>query len=186
MDNAVVLYFDKDSENRLLNIMKNIINQGVNSYMTDVGIRPHITLAAWFNEKDREYTNEIEEFTLQVKGIKVLFSSIGVFPSAKSVVYLSPVKDDNLMGIHQKFYKHMEGKIDKYIDYYTPNHWVPHCTLATKLSNSEVLTTISSLLDKNFPLEAVISQVGLIKCNPVEEILSCDIKLLREIDGLNI
>ncbi len=181
MDYAVVLYFDEQSQARLLSIMENICDAGINRYMLDVGIRPHITLAAWNDEKERDLTNEIKQFALEVEGTGVLFSSIGIFPADQSVVYLSPVKDDNLNNIHSRFYQKLGGLIGNFVKYYTPDHWVPHCTLAAKLTKAEVLESVSILMDIQFPIKATISQVELIKCKPMEEILSCEVKFQHDI-----
>lgn len=181
MDYAVVLYFDEKSESYLLEIMRNLCEAGVNRYMLDVGIRPHITLASWMNDEGRDLSKEIAGYADAVKGTGVLFPSIGIFPTSPKVVYLSPVKNDELLDLHHDFYRRLDGKINSYIPYYTPGQWVPHCTLATKLTEEEVQRSIKALLHVPFPIKATIAQVGLIKCNPVEEILSCELKFIQTI-----
>lgn len=181
MDYAVVLYFDEKSQAQLLRMMEDLCDVGVNRYMLDVGIRPHITLASWDDDKEIDLTNEIKGFAQEAQGISLLFSSIGIFPTDPRVVYLSPIKDESLINLHNCFYQKLDGQIENYIKFYTPDYWVPHCTLATKLTEAEVLKSVSALMKVKFPVKAMISQVELIKCKPVAEILSCEVKFKHEL-----
>jgi 2'-5' RNA ligase len=176
MDYAVVLYFDAKSQARLLGVMEDLCRAGVNRYLLDGGIRPHITLAYWNDQKGIDVTEAIKRYAQAVKGTKVLFSSIGIFPADPKVVYLSPVKDEALIRLHQGLYEELDGKIGNFSQNYTPDYWVPHCTLATKLTEAEVLKSVNILLKVKFPVEAQLSQVELVKCRPMEEMLSCEVK----------
>lgn len=181
MDYAVTVYFDEKSQAQLLGMMEDLGRAGVNRYLLDVGIRPHITLAYWNGQKENDVTAEISRYAQAVKGTKVLFSSIGIFPADPKVVYLSPVKDDALIRLHQGLYGELDGKIENFSQNYTPDYWVPHCTLATKLTEAEVLKSVNTLLKVKFPVEAQLSQVELIKCRPTEEILSCEVKFKHDL-----
>ena len=181
MDYAVALYFDEKSQAQLLGMMEDLGNAGVNRYMLDLSIRPHITLGYWKDQKGTDAIEEIKRFAPEVKGTRVLFSSIGIFPANPKVVYLSPVKDDGLIKLHNQFYQRIKGKIENYSLNYTPEYWVPHCTLATKLTEEEVLKSVKTLLKVKFPMKAMISQLELIKCKPMEDILSCEVKFRQDL-----
>lgn len=176
MDYTVVLYFDAESQARLLGMMEDLSRAGVNRYLLDHGIRPHITLAYWSSQQEKDVTAEIKRYARAVKRTKVLFSSIGIFPSDPKVVYLSPVKDDALIRLHQRLYAELDGKIGNFSQNYTPDYWVPHCTLATKLTEAEVLKSVTTLLKVKFPVEAQLSQIELLRCRPMEDMLSCEAK----------
>lgn len=89
MDYAVVLYFDAESQARLLGMMEDLVRTGVNRYLLDGGIRPHITLAYWNGQQENDVSAEIKRYAQAVKGTKVLFSSIGIFrPTRKWSIYL--------------------------------------------------------------------------------------------------
>lgn len=181
MDYAVALYFDEKSQAQLLSMMEDLCRAGVNSYLLDVGIRPHITLAYWKDQKGIDVTDAIKRFAQAVKRTKVLFSGIGIFPSDPKVVYLSPVKDDALIKLHQGLYGELAGKIENFSQNYTPDYWVPHCTLATKLTEAEVLKSITTLLKVEFPIEAQLSRIELLKCEQLEEILSCEVEFKQDL-----
>ena len=181
MDYAVALYFDEKSQAQLLGMMEDLCRAGVNRYLLDLGIRPHITLAYWKDQKGIDVTDAIKRFAQAVKGTKVLFSSIGIFPGDPKVVYLSPVKDDGLIKLHNGLYQELNGKIDNYSQNYIPDNWVPHCTLATKLTEEEILKSVNALLKVKFPVQALISQIELIKCKPMEDILSCEVKFKHDL-----
>ncbi|MGE5607387.1 MAG: 2'-5' RNA ligase family protein [Bacteroidota bacterium] len=181
MDYAVTLNFDEKSQAQLLGMMEDLCRAGVNRYLLDLGIRPHITLAYWKDQNGIDVTDEIRRFAGVVKGTYVLFSSIGIFPADPRVVYLSPVKDDGLIKLHNGLYQELNGKIENYSQNYTPDYWVPHCTLATKLSEAEVLMSVNTLLKVKFPVKAQISQIELVECSPKEDILSCEVKFKHDL-----
>lgn len=181
MDYAVALYFDEKSQAQLLNMMEDLCRAGVNRYLLDVGIRPHITLAYWKDQNGIDVTDGIKRFAQEVKGTNVLFSSIGIFPGEPKVVYLSPVKNDGLIKLHNGLYQELNGKIENYSQNYTPDYWVPHCTLATKLNEAEVLRSVTTLLKVKFPVEAQLSQIELLKCKQMEEILSCEVEFNQDL-----
>jgi 2'-5' RNA ligase len=176
MDYAVTLYFDEKSEAQLVGMMEDLCRAGVNRYLLDLGIRPHITLAYWNDQQEIDVTDEIKRFAQTVKGTEVLFSSIGIFPADPKVVYLSPVKDEGLIELHQRLYEELDGKIENFSQNYTPDYWVPHCTLATKLTEAEVLKSVNILLKVQFPVKARIERIELLKCRPMEDMLSCEVK----------
>lgn len=182
MDYAVTLYFDEKSEALLLGIMEDLCRAGVNRYLLDLGVRPHITLAYWNEPKEIDVTDEIKRFAQAAKGADVLFSSIGIFPANPKVVYLSPVKDEGLIQLHQGLYEELDGKIKNFSQNYTPDHWVPHCTLATKLTEAEVLKSVNILLKVKFPVKARIERIELIKCRPMEDMLSCEVKFKHDVE----
>ena len=180
MDYAVTLYFDEQSQARLLEMMEDLCRAGVNRYMLDLGIRPHLTLAYWQDQQGIDVTDAIKRFAAEVKGTGVLFSSIGIFPTDPKVVYLSPVKDESLIKLHKRLYQNLSGRVENYVQNYTPDYWVPHCTLATKLTEEEVLKAVKTLLKVKFPVKAMISRLELLKCQPKDGILACEVSFKHD------
>lgn len=184
MDFAIVMYFDEKSEKLLTDITQNLCNAGVNSYIVDNNIRPHITLASWMRGNEGDLTEYINKFSEGIKGFEVSFSGIGIFPkviNSLSVVYLSPVKNEELINVHNSFYKEFDDKISRFINNYIPQKWVPHCTVATKLTDEEVIKSTERLMMLDFPITARVSQIGFIKCYPIEDILSCNLNYIKDI-----
>lgn len=104
------------------------------------------------------------------KIFKVNFSSIGILPFEKSVVYLSPVMDSNLYGIHKRFYKFFENESLDYVDYYLPEKWIPHCTVASRLNIKEVINSVITMKYEFKVIKALVKYVGVIQGDPVKEI----------------
>lgn len=172
MDYGVILYFDDRNSNYIDNLRNKVYDNRVNSHTIDSGIRPHITLASFECENISEFIDNLKDFLKNEKSFKVNFSSIGIFPFGKKVVYLSPVLDSNLSGIHQRFYESFDSEDLNYTVHYLPDNWVPHCTIASRLDFNEVTKAVTTLQDEFKPIKAMVKYIGVIQGDPVKE-LAC-------------
>lgn len=167
MDYAVVVYFNKGADVYISRLIKNICLEGVNSYMLEVGIRPHVTLAAFKDTNLAELSKWLQTYAGNADCLNINFSSIGVFPS---VLFLAPVVNEEFINFHKSFNAQLKQIASSFESYYLPGNWVPHCTLATRLSQSELHQALDIVMDDFKPFIASMSQIGLVQCNPYKEI----------------
>jgi 2'-5' RNA ligase len=176
MDYAVVLYFDIHSEKVFDEYIKQISQKGVNTYMLDMGIRPHITLAIFKDIKKCDIHSAFLNFAKENVKFKIRLGSIGIFPTDPGVVYLAPVYKDELALIHNAFYNSFNDVSDEFVQLYLPGSWVPHCTVANRLSKDEILNAVSYLMNSFTPLNAEVVEIGLIECDSIKEICCFEIE----------
>lgn len=176
MDYAVVLYFDRKSEEKLTRYMHSLCEKGVNTYMLDMGIRPHITLAIFNDMNGDSIRSDLHRFAKESAKFKVRLESIGIFNSDSGVVYLSPVITDPLIQIHNGFYEFFKDVLHQYIAYYLPGLWTPHCTMATRLRRTEIMAAIGSLLEEFQPMEAEVCEIGFVECDAARELCCFEIQ----------
>ena len=54
--------------------------------------------------------------------------------------------------------------------YYKPGSWLPHVTLGKTLSKEQMRAAFAVMQDNFQPFEAIVTQIGLAKVNPHEDV----------------
>ena len=175
MDYAVVVYFDKDDDLYISRIMKNICHAGVNPYMLDLCIRPHITLAMFKDTNPQEFSKWLHTYASEIDCFNIKFSSIGAFTTNPSVLFLAPVMEEGFFNLHMRFNVQIKEVASTFENYYLPGSWVPHCTLATSLSQNELHLALDVVVDDFKPFAVTVTQIGFVQCNPFKEIITYEI-----------
>jgi 2'-5' RNA ligase len=92
-----------------------------------------------FEEKLAQITHQIAPFTVHTAGL-------GVFSGENPVVYIQIVKDPQLLHLHQNIWEETQGFGTGVSQYYAPERWIPHITLASRDVTKDNLPHIVSLL----------------------------------------
>lgn len=128
MKYAIELYFDKDTEEKIIKLAEGIAKEGISKKYLEWKTRPHITIAI-LNDIDIEKCDQIlKKIAKETKHFKALLSSIGVFNNTKTV-YLAPVVCDELISLHKRVHKAFDFCDHSGWEYYTAGQWVPHCAV---------------------------------------------------------
>lgn len=168
MPYAVELYFDKESNNHIRNILNFLKN---NNIPLDEKTEPHISLALYNDLYDEnKFLKELYDFSLNIQSFKISFSSIGIFLTEESVLFFAPVVTKNLLNIHKKYHNTFSQYNYNTIEYYKPNNWVPHCTIAMNLTESQLTNAVEKIKDIFIPFSCNIVGIGLLKFLPNKKI----------------
>lgn len=125
---AIELYFDKKTEEKIMNLPHEIAKKGISKRYLEWQTRPHITLGL-FNDINIEKCDKLlEELARQVKSFPAHLSSIGVFNNSKCV-FLSPVVTRELFELHRNLHNTFRFCDHTGYEYYLPDVWVPHCAI---------------------------------------------------------
>ena len=122
---AIILAFDEESTAILNRVYKKLKENKFNSYYQLVV--PHITLISYDNIDLQVVLERLKRFCNSYTPFRIQFSSYGIFPVEKSVLFLNPKLNMELLTIQQKVFELFEDF--QVVD--SPKTWVPHCTLAT-------------------------------------------------------
>ena len=167
---AVELYFDNQTEESVWDLRHALIEQGISSTISDLGDRPHISLAVFSNvdcddliSLTKEYAGKIEPFNFQL-------SAIGTFPTDENGLFLSPVPTNQLLNCHQGFHHRLvESKITSSA-YYIPANWIPHCTVEMNIPD-EQLSKAFEVCKKAFkPLLGQFREIGVVEFRPIKHL----------------
>lgn len=91
---------------------------------------PHFS---WLSCEDLDWARvckKLEKITSKVSGFRVNTAGIGIFPGANPILYIPVIKTPELLQIHQLIWKEVAQYLIKPQDYYLPDQWMPHITLA--------------------------------------------------------
>jgi 2'-5' RNA ligase len=103
-----------------------------------------------------EIAREIAPFTAQLAGV-------GLFTYPVQVVYLTVVKDEQLMQLHRQIWEKATTFGTNLNRFYAPSIWMPHITLAYKPYGPEALKCIlHKLAFRQFDWQIRIDHLGLL------------------------
>lgn len=165
----VSVYFDEKSTKNLQRYINMIAEKTGNTFMTDNKVPPHMTISSI---EARGVDVLIPTFEVLGKSInqgKIQFVSIGQL--LPYVMFATPVLNEYLMELQLKVYDAFARIPETAVSrFYQPYSWLPHVTLGKKLDEKQMAAAFE-VLRKNFaPFEAVVTDIGLAKVNPHEDV----------------
>jgi hypothetical protein len=66
----------------------------------------------------------------QLEPFYIHTTGLGLFTGPKPILYISAIKDEQLMRLHATLWEETNGIAIRPSQYYSPGYWVPHITLA--------------------------------------------------------
>jgi 2'-5' RNA ligase len=162
---AIELTFDKESEEKIYSLALTIKKNGINNIFIDMGNRPHIALLI-FDELDVKKAVSLLN-NLPIMSFFIDIQGIGTFPGKENVIFLIPKVTKSLLDLNACIYDCFKHIADCQ-PYYTPEMWIPHCTIGIDIGNDEFKYAFE-LIRKDFsPLRVKTEKLILIKFRPVE------------------
>lgn len=171
MGYAVVLNFDPDSDNAVRRIWSGIADGFGLSTISTSGVRPHVSLAVYSDDLDcRSFPQELLAFAKSLASFEFQLGSVGTFPTAEGVAFLAPVVTGELLASHER----LHATFSKYggcsSAYYLPGSWVPHCTVATDLTDTEIGKVVKHCWEHFRPIQGRFQEIGLVEFPPAKEL----------------
>ena len=172
MQYAIELYFDEKTEQELMRLVQLVANEGLSTKFLEWKTRPHLTLAC-FNDVDEEKcTALLKEFAKKHGPLPAYMGSVGMFNDTRTI-FASPIMTAGMYQFQRELHEWLNDFDAKGWEWYQPDRWVPHCTLAlTKDDGEEIFYKASQVVLKNFRKTAgQFAEIGLTKIvMPVEEV----------------
>jgi 2'-5' RNA ligase len=139
--------------------------------MVDSQNIPHIAFAVFSEVQINELRGLLKEFTAKQSTIDLNLSYIGTFPTDEGVVFLAPKVSAELLDVHKNLHKLFSNYSfsEKQWDYYKPELWVPHCTMAIKVSESKALEALKYLKSVHKPQKLILEKMLVLEYNEEEE-----------------
>ena len=166
----ISLYFDDNSSRKIQSFINKVASKSGNNFMIDGKVPPHITIAGFQTDEEKKVIEILDKRMQDIKSGIITWASIGVFKS--SVLFLAPVLNEYLDNLSVNINEGISSVGGISISrYYLPFQWMPHTTIAKKLTREELLPAFVEL-EKNFAMfNGRVSKIALSKTNPYEDIM---------------
>lgn len=165
MKYAVLLLLDKKSQDKISQTRNRLTKSGVGGEVAAI-VPYHITIASLDAENKERFMQTTREFADKQKRFSLSFSSAGTFMTSQNGVYFAPVMTSELSDAHERYNKSLEKEVVSFDEYYKANQWVPHCTLASGIADSEMIKAFELLKQENIlPLNAIIDSLCVLQCD---------------------
>ncbi|MBM7587150.1 2'-5' RNA ligase [Bacillus pakistanensis] len=159
----VIALFDENTEKIIKGIWGELCENSISSYTEEVKDgRPHITLGNYSNLDISEYTKRMDSFYDHKMSIDITFNTIGSFLNYGTLFY-SPTVTSELIEFHTYHHEHFNEFNGKANSLYLPGKWIPHCTLANRLSPEKLSEAFHFCLKRSDVIYGKIIEVALIE-----------------------
>ena len=177
MKYAVELYFDQETERKLLSLSRRVAEEGLSTRFLDWKTRPHLTLACFNDVDESECARRLARFAEAHAPLPAYIGSVGMFNDTRTI-FASPIMNEAMYQFQRELHDALRDFDTTGWEWYLPGRWAPHCALAlTKDDADDVFYRASELILREFrKMSGRFVWVGLVKVTfPVEEI--CTVEL---------
>lgn len=160
---AVVLHFDAETEQTLKRVWEEFRDSGISNYVDEVpGRRPHITMAD-YADLDSEKFMELFDRVYDTKpGFSLNLCTLGTFIRS-GTLFLAPSASMELIEFHANHYDRFSRYANEANPMYAPGAWVPHCTIASRLSETKLSEALRYCTGRLPVLRAGVQEASFMK-----------------------
>jgi len=160
MNYAIELVFDEEGQKIVNGIRKFLVDNGVHDEAVKLN---HISIADYKTNNVESLIEKVKRFSKKIKPFEIKLVSIETFMTSENVIFLKPIITEELIRIHKEFINHMRDFDGILNQYYDINKWMPHCTIAIRLNDSELVNGMKLLKENiNLPIVVKIDRIDII------------------------
>lgn len=177
---AVIGWLDDQTDRLYKHIWSTLSKRKVTDY--GLGRRPHLTLADYEEVSKERLIQLMEKCYEKHVSIELKLSLLGMFRQT-GTLFFAPILTDELDAFHRQHHEFFQELKSQKVSYYQPGHWVPHCTIASRLSKDEMREAFDYCQNLEMNLEASIEEIALIELDldsqgkVIKEKIICSYKL---------
>jgi 2'-5' RNA ligase len=128
--------------------------------------RPHLSLSAARVESDRDLSRLLDVARAVAAGhapVPIALSEVGRFGRA-GVVWLGPAPEQRLADLQHAVYRALadEGWPPAFGERSAPQHWIAHCTLATRIPKPQLRTVEAAVRESYRPIHGAVDALATI------------------------
>ncbi len=178
MQYVVGLYYDKDTEQQIESLARKIADAGISSKLLEWNTKPHITLGCFHDIDEVKCIEKLRNFADKHEAVPAYLDSVGMFNDTRTI-FLAPTMNHSMYKLHSDLHECLDGFDKSGCEWYCPDEWVPHCTVAlTREDDEEAFFRASDLVLREFrKIKGQFVSIGLGKMIfPVEEIVRIQLR----------
>ncbi len=159
---ALVGFLDDKTEKYIEGLWDELSQNNISHYAKEtLNLRPHITIADYDNLDKEEFIVSLNEFYEAKSKVNVTFSALGTFLKT-GILFLSPTITTTLVDFHHSHHEHFQQYTNE-DSLYIPNRWIPHCTIANRLTQEKLIEAFNYCSNKIDIIDAKISEIALLE-----------------------
>lgn len=172
MKYAIELYFDAATEQALDELTRRVADEGISTSFLAWQSRPHLTLACLDEVDESACIARLTDFARMYPPLPAHIGSLGMFPDTQTI-FAAPIMTQAMYAFHARLHACLQGFDTAAYAWYTPDRWVPHCTLALTRDDPDAAFDRASytLLHAFEKLSGQFTAIGLVRVTrPVQEV----------------
>ena len=163
-------YFDQRTTKILQKQIDRIARETGNTFMTQNHVPPHMTISAIEARNVEVLVPAMDVLQGKIECGPVQFVSVGQL--LPYVCYATPVLNRYLQDLSTRVNEAVQNIPETSVSrFYQPMSWLPHVTLAKTLDQEQMRTAFYVLQESFLPFEGQITELGLAKVNPHEDVV---------------
>lgn len=138
-------------------------DSGISNYANEIENRkPHITVADYSDLEEAHYKELFEQYYESAPRMCLTFSMFGTFIKS-GALFLSPNPTRELIELHFNHHDHFKQYSIYSNSMYHPERWIPHCTIANRLSDQKLLEAFQYSMNRLEMIQAEVQEISFIK-----------------------
>ena len=171
----ISIYFDEKTNRRIQQYINKVAECTGNTFMLDGSVPPHITISAFETQNEKAVIEALERAVARLRQGTLEWVSVGEF--FPYVIFLIPVLNEYLHEMSVIVNDELSNTNGiKISPYYRPFQWLPHTTIAKKLSKEEMQIAFEVLQNSFGMFEGEVVKIGLAKPNPHRDIATWELR----------
>ena len=171
----ISIYFDEKTNRRIQQYIDKVAEKTGNTFMLEGQVPPHITISAFETQNEAVVIETLNSLTHHLKMGNLTWASVGQF--FPYVIYMTPVLNAYLHEMAELIYDALVTVEGVQVNTrYRPFQWLPHTTIAKKLSKEEMRIAFEVLQDSFGMFEGEVVKIGLAKPNPHRDIATWELR----------
>jgi 2'-5' RNA ligase len=143
----------------------NLFEKKFNSVAIQAYSHPHFTFQFARTHNVKELKKAFEKIALKIKSFPIEVDGIRRFD--ENAIYLKVEKTAGLLKIHRLIHGFLEDRCHGLLEYYTPELWVPHVTLAMEdLTKDNFRKAWAELKDTKLKFKQIVHNICMVKWLP--------------------
>jgi hypothetical protein len=160
---AVELFLDEEAEQQVRRIWAALDEAGLPSLGGQPGAdhHPHVSLSVFDHGAPARVAEGLRPVLAGAVGLALPLAPVGSFLTEEGVVFLGVVPSARLLDLHRAVHRVLEPLVDGVWPYYRPDALLPHCTLATRVTDIAAVIEVVSRFPT--PISASASGAHLVE-----------------------
>lgn len=169
---AVVIHFEEGSVQPIIRIWKALKKEGITQSLYPNGILPHLTLGIFDSLDCEACQKDIKTLTKESAITSIITDHFGIFPNPSPIIFAALAANYALIDLQKQTHHILENHVTGSWEIYKPENWVPHCTLASNISGSDLLKALEICMQLKLPIELETTQIGIVDFEPQQPIFT--------------